>query len=145
MCHNYLMPSYELRIGVKALIPRDKGRYLFLQRSHNLPDGSGIRWDTPGGHMEDDDETLKEALAREVDEETKLLVVGTPDVINAQDIILPNQGLHIVRITMLADAIGEVVLNPNEHQDQCLATIPEALETLNVDDYLRITLHKLLK
>lgn len=53
----------KLQVGVKALIANKRGEFLFLKRAGNLPDGSGIRWDVPGGRI-DPSETLTEALGR---------------------------------------------------------------------------------
>lgn len=53
----------KLQVGVKVLIQNSQGQYLLLQRSQPLPDGSGIKWDIPGGRIEPE-ESLEDGLKR---------------------------------------------------------------------------------
>lgn len=130
----------QLQVGVKALIQNDAGLYLFIERAEKLPDGSGIRWDVPGGRIQPG-ETLQAALAREVSEEAGMELSGEPELLAAQDIIVPEGGIHVVRLTYKGKATGQPHLS-NEHQGHRWATLAEARE-LNVDNYLRQTLARL--
>jgi 8-oxo-dGTP diphosphatase len=130
----------KLQVGVKALIRNTQGKYLFIRRKEELPDGSGIRWDMPGGRI-NPEETLETALAREILEETGMVLEGEAHLLDAQDIIVPDVSLHVVRLTYSVRAGGDIRLS-DEHQKHIWASLEE-VEKLNVDDYLRRTLQAL--
>lgn len=131
----------KLQVGVKALIKNNDGRYLLLQRRSPLPDGSGIKWDIPGGRLEPA-ETLEDGLKRELLEETKLhLTTQQPVLIKAQDIFIADINLHLIRLTYTILFSGSIELS-EEHRDHQWATVQEALK-LNVDPYLRKVLEDL--
>ena len=60
----------NLQVGVKVIIRNDNGDVLLLKRTSQflLPADSEASWDIPGGRIEPD-ESLRDALAREVNEE----------------------------------------------------------------------------
>ncbi|MBI3638668.1 NUDIX domain-containing protein [Candidatus Wolfebacteria bacterium] len=103
-----------LQVGVKILLKNKDGKYLMLRRSlEKYPDING-RWDIPGGRIETG-KTLLENLKREVLEETGLeLADKPPRLITAQD-ILRNNNRHVVRLTYIGEADGEVKLDTNEN------------------------------
>ena len=105
--------NITLQVGVKILLKNEEGRYLLLRRSLvKYPDVKG-RWDIVGGRI-DSGKTLLENLKREVSEETRLEIVGVPKLIAAQD-ILRKVGYHIVRLTYVGQAKGEVKLDTEEN------------------------------
>ena len=59
-------------ISVYALVLNEKGEFLLLRRSENSHTNPG-KWDLPGGKV-NPDETLKEAVVREVEEETGISI-----------------------------------------------------------------------
>ena len=59
-------------ISVYALVLNEKGEFLLLRRSENSHTNPG-KWDLPGGKV-NPDETLKEAVVREVGEETGISI-----------------------------------------------------------------------
>ncbi|OGF69710.1 hypothetical protein A3H65_02170 [Candidatus Giovannonibacteria bacterium RIFCSPLOWO2_02_FULL_45_14] len=102
-----------LQVGVKILLKNREGRYLLLRRSAEKYPEIKDRWDIPGGRI-DSGTTLLENLKREMTEETGLALSGTPKLIVAQD-ILRNTDKHVVRLTYIGMADGEVKIDPSEH------------------------------
>ena len=123
-----------LQVGVKALIKNDKGQYLFLRRSERMQAETEPHWDIPGGRI-DPAERLEQALAREIAEETNLTLSGVPQLIAAQDILVPAKDLHVVRLTYVANAHGEIAVS-DEHQEYVWMTNEEALAS-HLDPYIR--------
>lgn len=104
----------ELQVGVKIVIQNAKGQCLLLHRaSGKYADVKTDRWDIVGGRI-NPGQTLLENLKREVKEETGLDIIGAPKLVAAQD-ILKNAGRHVVRLTYIGQAEGEIKLDPNEH------------------------------
>jgi len=131
----------KLEVAVKALIQNDEGKYLLLQRTSPLVDGSGIRWDIPGGRI-NSDEKLLDALAREIHEETGLIMTEPLQLLKAQDMLISDKDWHVVRLTYLVQLSGTVKLS-SEHQAYQWATLAEATN-LDVDDYVRELLSTLV-
>jgi ADP-ribose pyrophosphatase YjhB (NUDIX family) len=127
--------NMPLQVGVKILLKNKEGRYLLVHRSlEKYPDVTG-RWDIIGGRI-NPGTSLLDNLQREVKEETNLEIIGTPTLIAAQDII-KNSDFHVVRLTYIGEANGEVVLDIAEN-DQYQWYNWEELQTLeNVDVYFK--------
>lgn len=107
------MPDIFLQVGVKILLKNKEGKFLLLRRSlEKYPEITG-RWDIVGGRIEAG-KPLIENLKREVKEETGLNLIGDPKLIVAQD-ILKVPGKHIVRLTYIGEAEGEIVLDQSEN------------------------------
>jgi 8-oxo-dGTP diphosphatase len=122
----------KLQVGVKLVIKNSRGLYLFVQRSQPLSDGAD--WDIPGGRI-NTSERLEEALARELKEEIGVELDTKIELVKAQDIILPNADLHVVRITYITEFDKTIKLS-EEHRDFKWVSLSEALN-LNLDPYLR--------
>lgn len=129
----------NLQVGVKALIERD-GTYLFLRRSADFKSGPQD-WDIPGGRIEPD-EALADALRREVIEETGLSLDTIDTLLAAQDIFVPSKDLHVVRLTYLASASGEVAIS-DEHSEHVWMTRRQMLAEEYVDSYVREVLENM--
>lgn len=123
----------KLQIGVKALIAR-RDTYLFLRRSADFKAGPQD-WDIPGGRIESG-EALYDALAREVDEETGLRLDDMGTLLAAQDIFVPSKELHVVRLTYVASATGDVSIS-DEHSEHAWMTRQQVLAEEHVDTYVR--------
>lgn len=131
----------KLQVGAKVLIKNEEGNLLLLQRSEPLPDGTGIKWDIPGGRI-DPSESLQDALKREVSEEIGLHLTATPKLLKAQDVFIPDIELHVVRLTYMITMSGEVTLS-SEHQRHKWVSAREGL-ALNIDPYLHEMLEELV-
>ncbi len=124
----------KLQVGVKVLIKNDDNAFLLLERAGVMPSDGQYYWDIPGGRI-NEDEPLLEALQREVTEETGLSLKGEPVLQFAQDIFVEKADLHVVRLTYMGDASGDVVLS-DEHGSYQWVTKAELLAE-NIDPYLR--------
>lgn len=95
---------------------------LTVQRAAH--DSMPNRWEIPGGAVDEDDETILHAAARETLEESGLVVTrfvrAMPYTEDAPGPVCTNTKGTILfcRITFVAEVEGyEVKLDPNEHQD----------------------------
>lgn len=123
----------ELRVGVKILLENKEGKFLVLQRSKIKYPEVGAKWDIAGGRIEAG-EALFENLQREVKEETGLAVDGVPRLVTAQDIIKKDK--HIVRLTYIGNANGDVVLS-DEHSDFKWLSLEELKNLEPMDSYFK--------
>lgn len=133
----------ELQVGVKALIKNSEGKFLVLERSLAKYPEVPNRWDIPGGRI-DAGTSLLENLAREIKEETGLILVGEPHLLAAQD-ILRIPGRHVVRLTYLVSVEkGEPKLNGEEHDRYDWFTVEELRTRAGVDIYVKEVAEKFL-
>jgi len=129
------MSDLILQVGVKILLENSEGKFLLLHRSAEKYQNIQGRWDMVGGRI-DAGIGLMENLQREVSEETGLTIVGTPKLIAAQD-ILRKAGYHVVRLSYLGKAEGEIKLDTTEN-DEYKWYSKEELEILeDMDVYLK--------
>jgi len=130
----------ELQVGVKVLLKNKAGRYLVLRRSLvRYPDVQG-RWDIPGGRIEAG-KPLLENLVREVKEETGMDLVREPRLIAAQD-ILRKEGRHVVRLTYVGEATGDIVLDTSENDAYRWFAKEELVHLDDVDIFFKEILDK---
>lgn len=129
-----------LQVGVKVLLQNKEGKYLLLHRSlKKYPNVIKDPWDIAGGRINPGSKLL-DNLQREVMEETKLKIIGEPRLIAAQD-IMRTANKHVVRLTYLGKADGEVVLDDeNDRYKWC--TWEELLSLDEIDIYLKELLDK---
>ncbi len=127
-----------LQVGVKAVIRDDDGRMLLVKRARPYESETEVMWEIPGGRI-DIGETTTAALKREIKEETGLDLASVERILGVQD-ILRNPKLHVVRITYLARATGELAVNHSDdsdtqHTDAAWFTLDE-LPTILIDPIL---------
>lgn len=124
-----------LQVGVKALLRNKRGEYLLLRRSlEKYPEIKG-RWDIVGGRI-DPGTPLIDNLRREIKEETGLELRGEPKLLIAQD-ILRNPQKHVVRLTYLGEADGEIALDTGENDQYKWYSWDELLHLDDVDMYFK--------
>ncbi len=124
----------ELQVGVKVLLKNPDGKYLLVRRSTEKYSEVGAKWDMVGGRI-GPGSTLMENLAREIHEETGLEMSGIPRLVTAQDILrVPSR--HIIRLTYVGEAEGEVALN-EEHDEHKWFAFDEIRELKDLDKYLK--------
>jgi 8-oxo-dGTP diphosphatase len=129
----------ELQVGVKILLENKDGKYLVVCRSPIKYPEVGAKWDIVGGRI-DIGTPLFENLKREVKEETGLEIKGEPKLLYAQD-ILRVPGKHIVRLTYVGYADGEVVLS-EEHGEYRWLTKEELNILEPMDSYFKEVIEK---
>lgn len=124
-----------LQVGVKVLLKNPEGKFLLMRRSGDSTNGPG-KWDIAGGRMEAD-MTMMENLAREVKEETGLVMTSAPKFLGVHDLMWPDR--HVVRLTYSGTIDGEPTLSP-EHSEYRWFTLDEIvlLEDSEFDEKLRL-------
>ena len=131
----------DLQVGVKILLKNKEGKYLLVRRPAEKYPEVGAKWDIVGGRI-DPGSTLVDNLKREVMEETGLEINGKPKLIEAQD-ILRVEGRHVLRLTYIGEADGEVVIS-DEHDQYGWFSIEEIEKLEPMDIYFKEVI-KLIK
>lgn len=107
----------KLYVAAKAVIEHE-GKILILRESNRYADGTETgNYDFPGGRI-DPEETLEQALLREVAEETGMLI-EKGDLFHVYENFVDIQGedTHIVRLYFIcASMLPDVVLS-DDHDD----------------------------
>ncbi|MFA6915321.1 MAG: NUDIX hydrolase [Parachlamydiales bacterium] len=127
----------HLQVGVKVLLKNNEGKFLLICRSAEKYKDVLQKWDIPGGRI-DPGKTLIDNLEREVMEETNLRLKNNPRLVGAQDII-PNSEKHVVRLTYIGEAEGELRLS-EEHTEFGWFELKELHSMENLDKYLQALL-----
>ena len=129
-----------LQVGVKVFLKNTEGKYLLMRRSPKKYPGVRGEWDIPGGRI-NSGSLLIENLRREVMEEARLKIISEPKLIYAQDII-PNDEIHVVRLTYIGRTEGEPTLDVSEHIEYRWLSLEELKTYENVDVYAKEIIDK---
>lgn len=123
----YLDPpeNFQPKFYVVSCFIEHDGKFLMLKRHPAKTEGG--KWGTPGGKR-DEGETEVEALVREIQEETGIVL--SPDRIgNSYPVYerYPDYDFVYHMFASTLDDKPEVVLSPTEHTDHCWVTAEDAL------------------
>ena len=119
-------------ISVYTIVLNDKGELLLLKRSKDSNNNPG-KWDLPGGKMELD-ETLKEALMREVREETGISIVPG-EVAGYATYELPER--KVIAIIVDGGYVNPSVNLSHEHTEYSWVPLDDVLEMPMLAPYLK--------
>lgn len=128
----------NLQVGVKLLLKNAKDEYLVLKRTARLSTDvtDEKSWDLVGGRIEAG-ELLHDALSREIKEEIGYTIPIHPVLLAAQDIVLSDKNVHVVRLTYTATVMEDFeVLLDKEHSEYKWVDI-ETLRLLNIDPHAK--------
>jgi ADP-ribose pyrophosphatase YjhB (NUDIX family) len=134
------MENTTLQVGTKALIYNKSHQFLLIKRSEKYGYLAG-QWDIPGGRIRPGTDLLTN-LAREVKEETNLVIYDQPILLTAQDIITKTNR-HIVRLTYLAQARGEISIQDEEVTEYQWCSQLEVAKLNNLDSYIKEVFDKM--
>lgn len=104
--------SYPIPV-VRLIIPDNSGRVLILKRSEKTH--SPGAWSLPGGKIEIG-ETVEEAAAYELFEETSLVCTSTRFLFYQDSLPLEPGGMHCINLYLEIDAQGTIRLNEESSQ-----------------------------
>lgn len=129
------MKEIKLQVGVKVFLKNKEGKYLLLRRNQDKYKGVRGFWDIAGGRIEAGSKLL-DNLRREVSEETGLTITSEPKLLYAQDII-PNEEMHVVRLSYVAETLGEPVLDTSENIEYKWLSVAEMKSQEGLDIYVQ--------
>jgi 8-oxo-dGTP diphosphatase len=123
------MAEDQFWVGVHGIIAQG-GKLLVLKRAPTMSYQPGT-WDLPGGHLAIG-ELFEECLAREIEEETGL-VISSPCLLGIHNSIGPY--LQAIFACTIARDAHQIRLRPHEHVDSRWVTVAE-LRQLELIPYL---------
>ena len=117
------MTNPTLRGVIVSAVVLHHGHILLIQRA--ATDGFPNLWETPGGGVDLGDETLSHALARELLEETGLILKDVVTLLDQLEFEGASGEGRYRKLTFLVSVEDsrdlqehpQVILNPHEHQD----------------------------
>ena len=130
----------NLQVGVKIFLKNREGKFLIVKRSAKKYAKVVGNWDIVGGRIKYGTR-LVDNLRREVKEETQLDIKSEPILIYAQDIISETYG-HIVRLSYIGEAEGELVLDEEENVEYKWLGVSEMKVQEDLDVYVKEILEK---
>ena len=125
----FAMAEDQFWVGVHGVIAR-RGKLLVLKRAPSMPYKPGA-WDLPGGHLAIG-ELFEECLAREIEEETGL-VIATPRLLGIHNSI--GAYLQAIFACEISNDARDIQLRPYEHVDARWIA-PVELHQLDLIPYL---------
>jgi 8-oxo-dGTP pyrophosphatase MutT (NUDIX family) len=126
---NRFLTEGELKtVGIVVCL-NDKQQFLIIRRSDI--DRRAGQWTIPGGHIDDDDDSIEAGAVRELDEEANLKC----KVSDLQHLGRPSKNKHYFLTTKWTGQVNVDKPNPHtgdiEHDDYKWATVEEIKDTDN--------------
>lgn len=134
------MNEIKLQVGVKIFLKNGDGKFLIIKRNPEKYPNTKGSWDIVGGRINAGTKLL-ENLKREVEEETKLEIIGELKLIHAQDII-PNPEKHVVRLSYIGETNMEPVLDTEENIEYKWLSVDELKNQEDLDIYVKEIIDK---
>lgn len=121
-------PYHGIATG-SLVIDTNTSKILLVQRAPH--DSMPLRWETPGGAVDMEDESILHGAARELYEETGLVAKSIGKSVGGMQEFCTRRGLRMSRVSFLVDVQVqngpiEVTLDPNEHVQYVWATEEQA-------------------
>ena len=102
--------------------PSEGTKILLLQRAAH--DSMPLRWEIPGGAVDEEDESILHGLAREIWEESGLLVTRVVRVVGAGQTFTSSKGKRVIKYSFEVEVerpaeagLPRVTIAPEEHAD----------------------------
>lgn len=134
-----------IKIIIHNVVKND-GKILMLKRASNVPNLPNF-WDIPGGSLEDG-EDLTIGVIRETIEETGIKTTN-PEIFHYFANYENSKEMHYITIFFSSDFVsGDVIINPEEHQDYKwinISDIAKFCEDNDTPDYFPSLIKKVLK
>lgn len=110
-----------------SLTSQTPARILLLQRAST--DTSPNLWEPPGGACDDDDLSILHGVARELFEESGLVATSIEKVVSGVHRFESRSGKKVGKFCFMVEVgVGEVKLDPKEHQDFVWASEEEVIK-----------------
>ncbi|CZS95036.1 uncharacterized protein RAG0_04844 [Rhynchosporium agropyri] len=133
------MGKYQAIATGALIFTPTSNKILVLQRAPT--DSSPNKWENPGGGVDDTDATILHGVAREVLEETGLIVTHINRLVTVDGeegfAFESSKGLRIIKFAfdVEVDSVDEVKLDKNEHRGFLWASEKECRERRMEDGY----------
>ena len=102
--------------------PNSATKVLLLQRAAH--DSMPLHWEIPGGAVDEEDESILHGLAREIWEESGLLVTRVVRVVGAGQTFTSSKGKRVIKYSFEVEVerpaggdLPRVTIDPEEHAD----------------------------
>lgn len=126
----------QLRLAVKALIPREAGEVLLVRRTPHPAAANPLTYGPPGGAVEPG-ETLIEALNREVAEEISLSV-SIVGIVGIREWSASHKDSHYVCVFFACEPIGrQAVVSLNHENCEFMWATSRQLRSLDLTESSR--------
>ena len=127
--------DWPTELGTVCFIRKDNQTLFFYRNRGEVVDMHHGFHVPPGGHFNRGEMGI-DCARREVKEETGLEIISEPRLLAAQDIMTSDKE-HVVRLTYVADTVGEPILDTAENVDYRWLTKDEIRVKPDLDIYAK--------